>query len=73
MNYQAIFVGGAFDMTKRCLNAKRDRIYFYEPLDPYAILVNRAPVESVPCRELTYKLTYETQMGTLVYELERIG
>lgn len=70
MSYKAVFIGGAFDMTKRVLTSRRDRVFFYEPRDPYLVTKLRVPEEMVPCRELSYRLVFELSDQTGIYELE---
>lgn len=72
MSYEAIFIGGAFDMTKQKLTNKRERVFFYEPAElrhEYMIKENQ---EMVPCKKLSYRLNGETRRGVLVYEIEAL-
>lgn len=70
MSYQAIFIGGAFDMTKRTITRQEPTVSFFEPIQPALVASVPKVEEHVPCRQLIYKLVYITPQGTLVYELD---
>tara|TARA_R110001599_G_scaffold321655_1_gene532342 strand:- start:372 stop:593 length:222 start_codon:yes stop_codon:yes gene_type:complete len=71
MSFKAVFIGGAFDMTKRELRRDEPYVYFYEPEDKVAISCG-VPEEKVVCRKLQYRLVTSVSDGTLIYEIDKI-
>lgn len=68
----AIFVGGAFDMTKREMYGFPTSVTFFEPMDPGFVADFKTEDKSVPCRVLEYRLVFETRQGVRIYEFQKI-
>jgi hypothetical protein len=69
----AIFVGGAFDMTKRVVDYTPNTMRFYEPMDrDFLAISNGRGEDHVLCRTIEYRLMYETRHGTAIYEYSKV-
>jgi len=66
----AVFVGGAFDMTKRQVDSTQTRISFFEPYDPGFCADHNIPDQKVDCRIIWYRLQFKTSQGVLIYEYD---
>ena len=79
MSYEAVFIGGPFDLTKRRLIKNAARVQFFEPLEPRVLtdkeLLAYLPglEEHVPCRSFTYERRYVTPGGVHIFEFSRTG
>tara|TARA_R110002124_G_scaffold116164_1_gene272446 strand:- start:962 stop:1201 length:240 start_codon:yes stop_codon:yes gene_type:complete len=76
ISYNAVLVGGCFDMTKRVVTSDLPQIFMYEPMD-YRLAANMGIANAggggvIPCRQVIYSLVYSLSDGTLIYEYERV-
>ena len=68
-NYTAVFIGGEYDMMKRKLDRKIDRVDM--PELPRALSFSQEPPKMAQlCNVLSYILVGETPSGVLIYELK---
>ena len=70
MTYNAYFIGGPFDLTKRILNKELHEVDFFEPLKDVSLLPSYLAPEPLVCNVLRYRLISKTRSGCLIYELE---
>jgi len=72
MSYNAYFIGGAFDLTKRVVREKVREVNFFEPVAEMPVYITDRGTLDEPrlCKILHYILSYETEEGALIYELE---
>lgn len=72
MSFTAVFIGGAFDMTKMKVRTEKIRVFFYEPISSGSLKAhNVCGSDAIACRKLTYVNTGKCRDGTLIYELEK--
>ena len=75
MSYNAYFIGGAFDLTKRVVKERVRVLNFFEPITEMPVFITDKDTLDKPrvCNVLHYILAYETEEGALIYELEIRG
>jgi hypothetical protein len=69
----AIFIGGAFDMTKRIVSDCREIVCFCEPIefDLNFISGDTHAHDTVECRILEYMFVGKTPNGVAMYEFHK--